>query len=90
MLQTIESYAQDDERPYVMELNLMSVTHENVGFYYCVKNSLITDDLLARIEDLGEEELIFDELFHEHKVARIYLFVEGWFINLNIDLDRGR
>lgn len=81
MLQTIESFAQDDERPYVSTLSLISVTYENVGYYYCIKNSLFTNDFQDRIGDLGQEELIFDELFHEKKVARMYLFVEG---NLSI------
>lgn len=77
MMRTIESYIQDDDRPYESTLYLDSVTYEHVGFYYCVKNSSITAEISEMAQEIGKEEIIFDELFEDGYVARIYLFVEG-------------
>lgn len=55
------------------------VSYKNVGYYYCVRNSSITEEMRVKTTEIGEKEQMLDDLFHQGIAARSYLFVEGMF-----------
>lgn len=62
----IHSFDNTSKLPYGSEITLNSVTHENVGYYYCVDE----DYFILKKTDI-------DTMLKQKRASRIYLFVKG-------------
>lgn len=58
-------------------LKLDQVTNQHVGYYYCVKQSLLQSRFNGSVEQMEHRDKFFEDLFYEGLAARIYLFVNG-------------
>lgn len=54
-------------------MNLEGVTHESVGYYYCIKRSVFDQNTFDEQPDLLEK------LVEDDDASRIYIFVRGKF-----------
>lgn len=50
-VESTDSYDENDERPYVSTMHLNPVTFMHVGYYYCVKQSAMTQEFVEKVDN---------------------------------------
>ncbi|BFF95551.1 vascular endothelial growth factor receptor kdr-like [Drosophila madeirensis] len=72
LVSSFDNAAEDPQRPYGLQLHLMEVTADNVGAYYCIKESEA-----ARVNSSTDEKLseMLGEMLNNDLASTIYVFV---------------
>lgn len=71
-------YSQNNKAPKNESvLKLDKVSNQHVGYYYCVKQSILLSRFNGNIVHMKDRKTSFEELFYEGLAARVYLFVNG-------------